>query len=798
MAGVTHSRSRYLRLLAFLVWPIPDTGRCDSARFITWAQVTTSATSPSSRYLSALSSDGERLWLFGGLTAGSVASDELWSYSCSTEEWSALASGGSPPPAAYGATLTWATTSTAVLFGGKLSGGSPSRTAYTLDHSDPGAPSWATLVDSPSGPVARWWHAAEVLDSGSHLVTGGLDSADHALADAWLLDTTSGAWTAISTTGDAPSARYGHRLSTLSSAVVASFGGIDESLSAEGDVFLLNTLTSTWTRAVAYSSSVPGSRYAHGMAVMEGVLCVYGGRTPTGSLLDDLWFAQSSEVLAGGFQWTPGVASLAGAPQPVWGHAFLPAASAVYAFSGRQGSAATTAMAELWRLSLACSGSYALTAQRGNVAYPGSAGVYGNSLDCAWLISRPSEGHQVISAHFAHMDAFDEFDRVYAYDGATSDSELLLSATGSTLPGPIVSSEGRLMIRWVTGTLGTATGFRVAFAALCAPGYYLSGEECDPCPKGTSKSAPGSQRCDACPRGTYAAARASQHCDACPEGAWTASDGSGSKGACVCLGGYSRVDGACTVCAQGAECAGGSAAAVARRGWCQRGSEHVFEHCCDEARCPGGAHARCLPGVPTLAQSAARNATCATDVVEFSTLASFSFSAELVTVIAITSVVALLLTFFLGSAYGWRSATTLPPRVKPAPIVDGTSASPSPTRSIAAAPESKEPSAAVPPHLFPLPPESQLEPPPRYHGAQEARAGAPDPLSMHLASLSDKDLSALIVQNMAAGISPPPVPQGTGDPPASPNLWQRSGRRQLNGGSQQRGAKGAHRPAAFQ
>src|SRR5262245_8766336 len=92
--------------------------------------------------------------------------------------------------------------------------------------------------------TGRFLHSATVLPNGIVLVTGGLDSAFHAIATTELYDPGTGTWTA---TGNLNTARYEHTATLLPNGNVLVAGGSDSTGNASATAELYDPSNGTWT-----------------------------------------------------------------------------------------------------------------------------------------------------------------------------------------------------------------------------------------------------------------------------------------------------------------------------------------------------------------------------------------------------------------------------------------------------------------------------------------------------------------------------------------------------------------------
>jgi len=164
----------------------------------------------------ALDEDGRRLLMFGGLTGDTVLSD-VWVADVSRPgrpRWeqlcAAMSCGAGPLPRWGGHAAYDPAGDRLVVFGGLTAGGVTTNDVWALDLS--GEPDWTELSVDGARPVARWSAAYGFDPVGRRLVVfggqTGPDASGTSLADAWALSLDGApAWTELGTAGAAPAAR---------------------------------------------------------------------------------------------------------------------------------------------------------------------------------------------------------------------------------------------------------------------------------------------------------------------------------------------------------------------------------------------------------------------------------------------------------------------------------------------------------------------------------------------------------------------------------------------------------------
>jgi hypothetical protein len=89
---------------------------------------------------------------------------------------------------------------------------------------------------------------------------------------------------------------------------------------------------------------------------------------------------------------------------------------------------------------------------------------YASGSNCAWLIT-PSGDFDWIQIVFTEFDTELFFDSVAIFDGPDETFPILLTASGSDVPAPIVSSQGVVLIMFTADQGKQAGGFRATFTA---------------------------------------------------------------------------------------------------------------------------------------------------------------------------------------------------------------------------------------------------------------------------------------------------------------------------------------------
>jgi len=639
--------------------------------YVSYRQETPTSSAPPARTLGTAvlqhtvadtSSLGRYLWVFGGLSAGLAARNDLWVLDVEGKAWTQRSASGPIPTARRAATMTLSQQSTAYLFGGETASRVRLNDMFSLALGSVGGnPTWTSITYNPSStstPSPRSEHsmAGEVAllpvtnSPNGMILFGGVDQSGQALADLYGFAFSTLRWHLLSPTGTAPQKRKGHAACVLLSSVMVLFGGSDPDIPVSyGDVHLLDLRRNLWTQPTATGVSRPVGRDGHSMVAIDETVYVFGGVNAAGEKLDDLWAFNIYSALSGDVQWFQPV-EMSSAPTARWGHSAVVSLGSMLVLHGT--GASDVLLDDVWTMTSGCSGDMSLTASRGTLS--DGDGAYRANLDCRWTIS-PSQPNSNVMLFITEIELIDDADRVDIHDGSSLTDTKLASYTGSTVPPSVTSSSGTLLVRLVTNAAGeSGKGFQAAYRAVCAAGFSWDAlsASCVACPAGSYAEIANSPRCKPCPLGTYAATAGRSVCTSCPAGATTVSVGSSLVSDCTCLPGYFGWNNLCLVCPTGADCPGGNLVR-ALSGWCGGSSDGSaapsFKHCCAQSSCPGGAQAECDASVPTI-----EDTSCSVRVISWDTLGSIQFSDGTLPTFIVVLLFLLLLAFVGGVILGVR------------------------------------------------------------------------------------------------------------------------------------------------
>ena len=108
-----------------------------------------------------------------------------------------------------------------------------------------------------------------------------------------------------------------------------------------------------------------------------------------------------------------------------------------------------------------CSGTVVLTAFSGSFSDGSENNNYINDSDCKWLI-QPDEVSS-ITLEFSSLSLEDSYDFIRVYDGSTFSAPLLGVFSGSSLPPPLTSSGGVMLVHFTSDYSITAEGWEATY-----------------------------------------------------------------------------------------------------------------------------------------------------------------------------------------------------------------------------------------------------------------------------------------------------------------------------------------------
>jgi len=109
-----------------------------------------------------------------------------------------------------------------------------------------------------------------------------------------------------------------------------------------------------------------------------------------------------------------------------------------------------------------------LTGSSGTFSSPNYPFNYDNNVNCQWrIIIQPTANEQsYIQLRFDSFDTQISYDFIRVYNGPTTSSPLLLVHSGPSIPPPVLSSGGNLLIVFTSDSSVTARGFQASYSLL--------------------------------------------------------------------------------------------------------------------------------------------------------------------------------------------------------------------------------------------------------------------------------------------------------------------------------------------
>ncbi|CAK7198773.1 Negative regulator of mitotic exit [Sporothrix eucalyptigena] len=148
-----------------------------------------------------------------------------------------------------------------------------------------------TYTTSTTSPFPRYGAAVNATGSkeGDIYVMGGLINSQNVKGDLWMIEAGGNmSCYELSTTSEGPSPRVGHASLLVGNAFIV-YGGdtkIDESDILDETLYLLNTSTRQWSRALP-SGPRPSGRYGHSLNILGSKIYIFGGQVE-GYFMNDL------------------------------------------------------------------------------------------------------------------------------------------------------------------------------------------------------------------------------------------------------------------------------------------------------------------------------------------------------------------------------------------------------------------------------------------------------------------------------------------------------------------------------
>ncbi len=109
-----------------------------------------------------------------------------------------------------------------------------------------------------------------------------------------------------------------------------------------------------------------------------------------------------------------------------------------------------------------CSGTQTLTAASGSFSDGSGSNNYQNNSDCRWLIQPPNATS--ITLTFQNFNLLSG-DSVYVYNGSTTSAPRIGAFSGNSIPSPVTSTGGAMLVHFVSNASGNADGFTASYTS---------------------------------------------------------------------------------------------------------------------------------------------------------------------------------------------------------------------------------------------------------------------------------------------------------------------------------------------
>jgi hypothetical protein len=250
-----------------------------------WEEVSTSGTPPSVRSQTSLIYDvtNTQLVLFGGSDGSTTEYNDTLMQDVSDNSWTTASPGGTPPSTRYGHCATYDSTLGYMVVMLGFDGTSTYYNdvyRYTLS-----TDTWTTMTGGGTPPTAKMYAGACIAGDVTW-VFGGWDGSVR-LQELHKFDLSLDTWTALTPSGSAPAIRFGAAAAyDTVNGYMWVFGG-DAVAGKQNDLYYYNVGSNSWN-SVSPSGGPPTARSGHDMCYYDGDLYVWGGHDGANTL-GDIW-----------------------------------------------------------------------------------------------------------------------------------------------------------------------------------------------------------------------------------------------------------------------------------------------------------------------------------------------------------------------------------------------------------------------------------------------------------------------------------------------------------------------------
>jgi hypothetical protein len=224
--------------------------------------------------------DGVTAFLFGG-RAGD-ASDELWAFDLTTDQWTRVVPNGPSPPARFGHTATWVPGVGLVVWSGQQG----STFFGDIWAYEPVANAWRELPSLGDVPPSRYGSCASLGPDGRLWISHGFTDDTGRFADTRTYDFATGEWADVTSPDEKPVERCLHDCYWSATGKLILYAGQTTGTPALGDIWAFVPETAQWERGPDQAAP---ARQLYALGVGAGDALVFGGGSVDRGYLADGW-----------------------------------------------------------------------------------------------------------------------------------------------------------------------------------------------------------------------------------------------------------------------------------------------------------------------------------------------------------------------------------------------------------------------------------------------------------------------------------------------------------------------------
>lgn len=228
--------------------------------------------------------EGQQIFLFGG--QDNEFRNDLWSYSLERRQWTEVAVSGERPPARLGHTLVLdPVRRRLILFGGQARGFFSDVWAFDVAQG-----AWSRLAADDSGPSRRYGHSAIYDPRGDRLVISHGFTSSGRFDDTWAFSLAGNSWRNLSPSGTRPLRRcLHHAVLDPERSVMYLYGGCASGFGPcpLGDLWDFDLNTNQWSERTGSVRPPAREHYGRAFDTVRRRLVLFGGSGA--GLLGDTW-----------------------------------------------------------------------------------------------------------------------------------------------------------------------------------------------------------------------------------------------------------------------------------------------------------------------------------------------------------------------------------------------------------------------------------------------------------------------------------------------------------------------------